>query len=81
LARDSNSAASREAAAMTITKEESFGVGSLAWLLREHKITDTAEMLTFISLPQHSELLDKFYEMLTPELAEKIKEALTNLKR
>jgi hypothetical protein len=48
-----------------------FGVGSLAWLLLENKISDTAEMIEFVARPERRDLLDEFYATLRPDLAKR----------
>jgi hypothetical protein len=39
-----------------------FGVGSLAWLVEEHSINNTADLVNFIARPEYAHLLEAFYE-------------------
>ena len=53
------------------------GVGSLPWLLKENNICGEAEMMEFISRPYHRHLLDAFYVVTGPDIADQIKAKLT----
>jgi hypothetical protein len=52
------------------------GVGSLPWLLKENHICGEAEMIEFISRPDHRRLLDAFYVVIGPDLTDQIKAKL-----
>lgn len=48
------------------------GVGSLAWLIVEHEISED-QLIPFIARPEHSHLLENFFATLSPATAEVIK--------
>jgi hypothetical protein len=52
------------------------GVGSLRWLLKENNIRGEAEMIEYIVRPDHRHLLDDFYVVTGPDLADQIKAKL-----
>ena len=54
------------------------GVGSLAWLILEHRISqnDDDKFISFLSRPEHRELLEDFYSIVGPEIATQIKQKL-----
>ena len=63
----------REANANMEEGAKHVGVGSLAWLLAENKISGDAEMTEFVARPEHRHLRDDFYATLGPDVAEKVK--------
>ena len=52
------------------------GVASLPWLLKENNICGEAEMIEFISRPDHRHLLDAFYVVTGQDLVDQIKAKL-----
>jgi hypothetical protein len=49
------------------------GFGSLCWLVEENGISGTDELVVFISQPEHGPLLDDFFSVVGPELADELK--------
>lgn len=52
------------------------GIGSLSWLIEEHNISPD-DIISFIAKPEHRELLDDFFTVLSPADAEAVKVQLT----
>jgi len=48
------------------------GINSLAWLIEEHRVSDD-QLIPFIARPEHSELLEEFFAVLSPTNADSIK--------
>lgn len=48
------------------------GINSLAWLIEEQQIPKD-HLIPFIARPEHGKLLDNFFDVLDPAIAEKLK--------
>ena len=51
------------------------GIGSLAWLIEEHQVPGD-EIIQFIARPEHSQLLEEFFTVLSPANAEAMRAQL-----
>ena len=51
------------------------GIGSLAWLVEEQQVPKD-DLIPFIARPEHSQLLEKYFSLLSPAVAEAVKAEL-----
>ncbi|WP_112184143.1 hypothetical protein [Ralstonia sp. GX3-BWBA] len=64
-----------QATQLTMERARLGGVGSLAWLLKEHDIPN-AEVVSFVMKPEHGHLVSSFIAAVGPQTVAKVKDAL-----
>ena len=65
----------RKANAFMEENASRFGVGSLAWLIEEHKIPSD-KIVSFVAKPEYRDLLNNFFAVLSSSNAEKLRTEL-----
>lgn len=68
-------AAYRSANAFMEENAHCFGIGSLGWLIEEHRVPPE-QIVEFIANPEYRHLLDDFFSVLDQSVAEKVREEL-----
>jgi len=51
-------------------------MGTLHWSVLENRITDTRELMNFLSRPEYRHLLDDFYMSVGPEVADRLRDGV-----